>query len=54
MTLENVHTEVPLTEDFAQPRLPASGGQVRCRSIYDASARKDPVARRFRSRSARR
>ena len=47
MTLENLHTEMPLTEDFAQPPLPASGGQVRCRSIYDASAMSDPVARRI-------
>ena len=26
MTLENLHTEMPLTEDFAQPPLPAFGG----------------------------
>jgi len=44
MTLENLHTEMPLTEDFAQPPLPASGGQVRCRSIYEASAMDDPPA----------
>jgi len=47
MTLENLHTEMPLTEDFAQPPLPASGGQVRCRSIYEASAMDDPSARRI-------
>src|SRR5258708_13843205 len=46
MTLENLHTEMPLTEDFAQLPLPVSGGRVRCRSIYDASAMDDPVARR--------
>jgi DNA-binding CsgD family transcriptional regulator len=45
MTLENLHTEMPLTEDFAQPPMPASG--VRCRSIYEASAMDDPVARRI-------
>ena len=47
MTLENLHTEMPLTEDFAQPPLPAFGGRVRCRSIYDAAAMDDPVARRI-------
>jgi DNA-binding CsgD family transcriptional regulator len=47
MTLENLHTEMPLTEDFAQPPLPAFGGAVRCRSIYDAAAMDDPVARRI-------
>jgi len=47
MTLENLHTEMPLTEDFVQPPLRASGGQVRCRSIYDASAMNNPVARRI-------
>ena len=46
MTLENLHTEMPLTEDFAQPPLPAFGGRVRCRSIYDAAAMEDPIARR--------
>jgi DNA-binding CsgD family transcriptional regulator len=46
MTLENLDTEMPLTEDFAQPPLPAFGGRVRCRSIYDAAAMEDPVARR--------
>ena len=46
MTLENLHTEMPLTEDFAQPPLPAFGGRVRCRSIYDAAVMEDPVARR--------
>src|SRR5260221_8018002 len=47
MTLENLHTEMPLTEDFAQPPLPASGSRVRCRSIYDASVMDDPVGRRI-------
>jgi len=47
MTLENLHTEMPLTEDFAQRPLPASGGRVRCRSIYDASVMDDPVGRRI-------
>jgi hypothetical protein len=27
MTLENLHTEMPLTDDFAQPPLPAFGGR---------------------------
>jgi DNA-binding CsgD family transcriptional regulator len=45
MTLDNLHTEMPLTGDFAQPPLPAFGGRVRCRSIYSASAMEDPVAR---------
>jgi len=53
MTLENLHTEMPLTEDFAQPPLPAFGGQVRCRSIYDAAAMDDPVARRIIQSCAR-
>jgi len=47
MTLENLHSEMPLTGDFAQPPLPAFGGQVRCRSIYDAAAMEDPVGRRI-------
>jgi DNA-binding CsgD family transcriptional regulator len=47
MTLENLHTEMPLTEDFAQPPLPASGSRVRCRSIYDASVMDDTVGRRI-------
>jgi len=46
MTLENLRTEMPLTDDFAQPPLPAFGGRVRCRSIYDAAAMNDPIARR--------
>jgi len=45
MTLENLDTEMPLTEDFAQPPLPASG--VRCRSIYASSIMDDPVGRRI-------
>jgi DNA-binding CsgD family transcriptional regulator len=47
MSLENLVTEMPLTDDFAQPPLPAFAGTVRCRSIYAASAMDDPVARRF-------
>jgi len=47
MTLENLHTEMPLTEDFAQPPLPAFGGRVRCRSIYAAEAMEHPVARQI-------
>src|ERR1700733_15395975 len=31
MSLENLSTEMPLTEDFAQPPLPAAGSLVRCR-----------------------
>jgi DNA-binding CsgD family transcriptional regulator len=37
MTLENLQTEMPLTEDFAQSPPPQSRGLVRCRSIYDVS-----------------
>ena len=47
MTLENMAAEMPLTEDFAQPPLPVSRGQVRCRSIYEASMMDDPVGRRI-------
>ena len=46
MTLENLTTDMPVTDDFAQPPLPAYGGWIRCRSIYDASVMDDPVARR--------
>jgi hypothetical protein len=46
MTLENLNTDMPVTEDFAQLPLPAYGGRVRCRSIYDASSMDDLVARR--------
>jgi len=52
MTLESLATEMPLTEDFAQPPLPASAGQVRCRSIYSAAAADDPVAWRIIQASA--
>jgi DNA-binding CsgD family transcriptional regulator len=45
MTLENLSTEMPLTEDFGQPPLPAAGGLVRSRSIYEASVMDDPVGR---------
>jgi len=47
MTLENLNTEMPLTDDFAQPPLPAFGGQVRYRSIYEAAAMDDPIGRRI-------
>ena len=47
MTLENLDTEMPLTEDFTQPPLPAADGSVRCRSIYEASVMDDPVGRRI-------
>jgi DNA-binding CsgD family transcriptional regulator len=47
MTLENLSTEMPLTDDFAQPPLPASRGLVRCRSIYEASVMDDPAGRRI-------
>jgi DNA-binding CsgD family transcriptional regulator len=47
MTLENVHTEMPLTEDFAQPPLPASRGQVRCRSIRESPVMDIPAGRRI-------
>lgn len=47
MTLENLATDMPLTEDFTQPPLPAAGGQVRCRSIYATAAMDDPAARRI-------
>ena len=43
MTLETLDTEMPLTDDFAQPPLPALAGAVRCRSIYVASAMEDPI-----------
>lgn len=46
MTLENLNTDMPVTDDFAQPPLRAFGGRVVCRSIYDASAMEFPVARR--------
>jgi DNA-binding CsgD family transcriptional regulator len=47
MTLENLNTEMPLTDDFAQPPLPAFDGHVCCRSIYDAAAMDVPIARRI-------
>ena len=52
MTLENLKAEMPLTDDFAQPPLPASRGLVRCRSIYEASMMDDPVGRRIIQASA--
>jgi DNA-binding CsgD family transcriptional regulator len=47
MTLENLNTDMPLTDDFAQPPLAAFGSRVHCRSIYDAAAMEDPVGRRL-------
>ena len=47
MTLDDLATELPLTEDFAGPPLPSAAGMVRCRSIYAAAAMDDPVARRI-------
>ena len=47
MTLENLATDMPLTDDFTQPPLPVGGGQVRCRSIYAAAAMDDPAARQI-------
>jgi DNA-binding CsgD family transcriptional regulator len=47
MCLENLHTEMPLTEGFAQTPLAVAGGRVRCRAIYDAVAMENPVARRI-------
>jgi DNA-binding CsgD family transcriptional regulator len=47
MTLDDLATEMPLTDDFAAPPLPAAAGMVRCRSIYAATAMDDPVARRI-------
>jgi len=47
MTLEDLRTEMPLTDDFGQVPLPAFRGQVRCRSIYAAAAMEDPAGRRI-------
>jgi DNA-binding CsgD family transcriptional regulator len=47
MTLDDLATEMALTEDFAAPPLPAAAGMVRCRAIYAATAMDDPVARRI-------
>jgi DNA-binding NarL/FixJ family response regulator len=47
MSLESLVTEMPLTDEFAQPPLSAFAGRVRCRSIYAMSAMDDPVARRI-------
>jgi hypothetical protein len=52
MTLENLTTDMPLTDDFAQPPLASSAGLVRCRSIYNAAAADDPVAWRIIQTSA--
>lgn len=52
ITLENLQTEMPLTEDFAQSPLAGSAGLVRCRSIYDTSVMNDPVGRRIIRASA--
>ncbi len=47
MSLETFEAEMPLTDDFALPPLPAFAGRVRCRSIYAASAMDNPAARRI-------
>ncbi len=47
MSLENLQTDMPLTDEFAQPPLPAFAGRVRCRAIYATLAMNDPVARRI-------
>jgi DNA-binding CsgD family transcriptional regulator len=52
MTLENFGTDMPLTDDFAQPPLPAFVGQVRCRSIYAVAVMDDPAGRRIVRASA--
>jgi len=52
MTLENLNTEMPLTEDFAQSPVPAFDGRVRYRAIYAAAAMDDPIARRIIEASA--
>jgi DNA-binding CsgD family transcriptional regulator len=49
MTIETFATEMPLTGDFAASVPPAAG--LRRRSIYDATAMNDPVARRIIRRS---
>jgi DNA-binding CsgD family transcriptional regulator len=45
MTLNNLVTEVPLTEEAAQAPQSTFSHRVRCRSIYAAAAMDDPVAR---------
>jgi DNA-binding CsgD family transcriptional regulator len=47
MSLETAHSEMPLTEDFAQPPLPAFAGRVRCRAIYEAALLDDPAGQRI-------
>jgi DNA-binding CsgD family transcriptional regulator len=47
MILENLDTDMPLTEDFAQPPLPAFGGRVCCRAIYAAAVMERPAGRRI-------
>jgi len=46
MSLENLDSDMPVTDDFAQLPLPAYGGRVRCRAVYDAAAMESPAARR--------
>jgi DNA-binding CsgD family transcriptional regulator len=52
MVLESFTTDMPLTEDFARPPLPAFGGRVRCRAIYAAAVMDEPVGRRIVQASA--
>lgn len=47
MSLDTPHTEMPLTSDFADLPLPAHAGQVRYRSIYQASMMNNPAARQI-------
>ncbi|MGE5288468.1 MAG: LuxR C-terminal-related transcriptional regulator [Micromonosporaceae bacterium] len=47
MVLESLGTDMPLTEDFAQPPLAAFGGRVRCRAIYPTTVMDDPAGRRI-------
>ena len=47
MTLENLQTDMPVTEDSVRRPLPAYDGRIRCRSIYDAAVLDSPIARRI-------
>jgi DNA-binding CsgD family transcriptional regulator len=52
MSLDTLTADMPLTDDHATGPLPATAGQVRCRSIYPAAAMDDPAARRIITRTA--
>ena len=45
MTLENLDTDMPLTDDFAQPPLPASAGRCAAGPSTTPAAMDDPAAR---------